>query len=230
MNKQIVCSRLLLVCTVLSTSAYTTASAQSVNTPSGSATSPPTAVVLRFALQSESTTDATALSSQACGLDNIASASAEKWRANEVSVDSKTLDAISNELQKRLSAKKMFVIVDPDASTIATGSVVVSGCLFEVQKGNAVGRLIGMGLGASKLGAHVVLLTKTETGFAPLDSFEVEVKGRSILPAAGPAGVAVNAAKEPHETLTADAKKLADRIVKKLNSDVKERSQTAQAG
>jgi hypothetical protein len=46
--------------------------------------------------------------------------------------------------------------------------------------------MIGFGLGASRLGAHVVLLSKTETGFVPLDSFDVEVKGRAILPPAGP--------------------------------------------
>ena len=87
-------------------------------------------------------------------------------------------------------------------------------------------RMVGMGRGASRLGAHIVLLSKTQTGFAPLDSFDLEVKGRNLTPPL-PMAIAIHAVREKKFTLSADGKKLADQIVKRLSSDMKEQKETA---
>jgi len=80
--------------------------------------------------------------------------------------------------------------------------------------------MVGMNLGASRIGAHVVVLSKTEAGFNPVDSFDIQVKGADPLPPIGPIGLAIHAAKEPAQTLSADGKKLADQISKKLRKDM----------
>ena len=221
MKKQIATFRsgLILASALLTAAGYISAN-QPVDSSTGSPAQQPTAVVFQFAPQSESTTDTMALSSQACAdYNSNASAAAAP---SSVTVDPKLQDKISNELQKKLSKINIPVMVNPDPETIPVGSVVVTGCLFQAQKGNAAERMIGLGLGASRLGAHVVVDSKTETGFARVDSFDVQVKGRAILPPVGPAGVAVHAIREPRETLSADAKKLSDKIVKKLDGDLKQ--------
>ena len=133
-----------------------------------------TAAVLRFAVQSESSADSSEFSSQACRQDDR--------NANSTAVQPQILDAISSEIQKGL-AQKMPVIADPDRDTIPVGSVIISGCIFKAEKGSAAGRVIGMNMGASRLAAHVVFLAKDETGFTPVDSFDVQVKGGSAMPA-----------------------------------------------
>ncbi len=226
MKKQIAIFRsgLILACALLTTAGYICprAYAEEASSSPGSAVQQPIAAVFRFAVQSASATDATPLSLQACR-DNAQSAADGTAAQNNLAVDPLILDAISDELQQKLS-KKMSVMVDPDPNTVPVGALTINGCVFQAEKGNKAERMIGFGLGASQLEAHVVLLSKTETGFTPVDSFDVQVKGRAILPPAGPAGVAVHAAKEFRETLTADAKKLADQIVKKLNNDMKQQA------
>ena len=164
----------------------------------------PTVVVLRFTVQSQLIADSPTLSSQACtdpdALPDI------------FTVDPKLLDEISNQLQQRLSKKKMSVVVDPDPKTIPDGALVVSGCILKADKGRATGRMIGLDVGESRLGAHIVFLSKGETGVTPLDSFDLQVKGTWAT------GLAVDAAEQPRESLRADGRKLANRIVKKLNS------------
>ena len=86
-----------------------------------------------------------------------------------------------------------------------------------------------MGWGASQLTAHVVILSKTSTDFAPVDSFDLQVKGRAILPPLGPVGVGVHAVRERRETLSADGRKLANQTVKKLDSDMKRQTFVAKA-
>ncbi len=226
MKKQIVRSGLILACALLTTAAYMTAADQSANPPSGSSVQQQTAVVFSFGVQGQSMTDTPALSSQACSEYNSGATSSAAAAPQNPTVDPKILNAISAELQKILSEKNS-VMVDPDPNTIPVGALIISGCISKAQKGNKAERMVGFGLGASKLGAHVVLLSKTTAGFAPLDSFDLEVKGRAILPPAGPAGVGINAAKETRETLSADAKKLAGQIVKKLNSDMQQQAAAA---
>jgi Domain of unknown function (DUF4410) len=198
---------------------------------SASAVQQPTAVVLKFAVQSQSMPGTAALSLQACPQDNHdtesnagASASAADAVNNNPTIDPKLLDAISSALQRDFSKKKMSVWVDPEPDAIPVGAQIISGCIFQAQKGNVGKRMVGFGWGASQIGAHVVVLSKTSTGFAPVDSFDVQVKARNILPPIGVVGLAINAAKAPSQTLSADANKLAGQIVKKLNEHTKQQA------
>lgn len=222
MKKHVARPVLILACALLLTVSYMTASDQALT--SASVVQQPTAVVLKFAVQSQSMPNTAALSLQACPQDDhdmesnaSASASAADAAKNNPTIDPKLLDAISGALQEDFSKKKMSVTVDPDPDTIPVGAQIISGCIFQAQKGSLGKRMVGFGWGASRIGAHVVVLAKTETGFAPVDSFDVQVKARNILPPIGAVGLAVHAAKAPTQTLSADAKELAGQIVKKLN-------------
>jgi len=144
-------------------------------------------------------------------------------------VDPKILDKISGEMQKRL-LKKMSVMVNPDPTAIPVGALVISGCITKANGGNAATRLIGMNVGASHLGVHVVALTRTKDGWSPMDTFDIQVKGGDVLPPIGPVGLAVHAARDTQQTLSADAKKLADHILKKLFQDMKAREQAESSG
>jgi hypothetical protein len=179
-----------------------------------------TAVVERFTTPSESAMDSAALASQACNRNGGAASTGAATASNYFSVDPKTLGEISTELQKQLS-KSMPVMVNPDPKGIPAGSVIVSGCISKATKGSAAKRMVGMGWGSSQMAAHIVFLSKTETGLVPMDSFELRVKGRAILPPLGPVGVAVHAVREPRETLSADGKKLADQTATRLSSEMK---------
>ena len=86
---------------------------------------------------------------------------------------------------------------------------------------NGVEKLVGFNWGASRVGAHVIVLTKTQSGFSPIDSFDIEVKGGNILPPLGPVGVGIHLAKEPRQTRSATAKKLADQILNRVAKDRK---------
>jgi hypothetical protein len=69
--------------------------------------------------------------------------------------------------------------------------------------------MVGPGRGASRLGANVIVFSKTKTDFTEVDSFNVQVKGRSLT---SPALAART------RTLSTATGKLANRIVKKLYS------------
>lgn len=222
MKKYVARPDLIFAFALLTTVPYMAASAQSPTT--ASADEQPTAVVLKFAVQSQSMPGTAALSLQACPQDNQAaesnggtSVSAADAAKNNLTIDPKLLDAISAALQREFSKKKISVVVDPDPDTIPVGAQIISGCIFQAQKGSVGKRIVGFGWGASQIGAHVVVLSKTETGFVPMDSFDVQAKARNILPPIGAVGLAVHAAKAPMQTLSADAEKLAGQIVKKLN-------------
>ena len=222
MKKYVARPDLIFAFALLMTVPYMAAGAQSPT--SASADQQPTAVVLKFAVQSQSMPGTAALSLQACPQDNQgaesnagASASAADAAKNNPTIDPKLLDAISDALQQDFSKKKISVMVDPDPDTVPVGAQIISGCIFQAEKGSLGKRMVGFGWGASRIGAHVVVLSKTETGFAPVDSFDVQVKARNILPPIGAVGLAVHAAKAPTQTLSADAKELAGQIVKKLN-------------
>ena len=221
MKKNVAHPGLIFAFALLMTVPYMVASAQSRT--SASAVQQPTAVVLKFAVQSQSMPGTAALSLQACARDDHdtesnATASATGADAkNNPTIDPQLLDAISDALQRDFSEKKISVMVDPDPDSIPVGAQIISGCIFQAQKGSVEKRIVGFGWGASRIGAHVVVLSKTETGFAPVESFDVQVKARNILPPIGAVGLAVHAAKAPRQTLSADAEKLAGQIVKKLN-------------
>ena len=217
----------ILAGTVLITASQAFASAnanlpqQPANDSSTSASQQPTVAIFRFAVQSEAT-DTAAPSSQVCAqYTSDANPSASSPAPDKLTVDPKYLDTISNELHKALSKKKMMVMVDPDPSTIPVGSVIVCGRIFKAHKGSAAGRMVGMGLGASRLGAHIVFLSKTERGLTPIDSFDVRVKGRNLFPPGLSSAALQVAVMERRQNLSADARKLAKRVAKKLESDRK---------
>ncbi len=114
--KQIVRSGLILACGLLTTVSYITATDQPANSSSGSAVQQPAVAVFRFVVQSEPMTDPTALSSQTCAENNggakssaSISASGAAAAPDNLTVDPKVLDAVSNELQQRLSGTSVSV-------------------------------------------------------------------------------------------------------------------------
>jgi hypothetical protein len=191
---------------------------------------PKIAVVLRFAVESEPATNtSSALSAQACPQTSAAAASPTgATPSKSETVDPKVLDAISDELLKKLS-KKMSVIANPAPSAIPVGALVISGCITRANGGNAATRLIGMNVGASHLDVHVVALSKTKDGWSPVDNFDIQVKGADVLPPLGPVGMAVHAARDTQQGLSADAKKVADQILKKLSQNPKARQDAAKS-
>jgi hypothetical protein len=185
----------------------------------GSPTPHPSRVVLRFVPAPG--TDSATLPEQACSQSNKAGRTGNDANAQAgVNVDPRLVAAIVNEIQKKLS-NRMTVTVDDDPKAIPVGALVISGCITRADPGNATGRLIGMGLGTSHLAAHVKVLSKSEAGFVPVDEFDVQAKGGKVLPALGPVGLVAHAAAEHRETLSADASKLADQILKKLAKTLK---------
>jgi hypothetical protein len=128
----------------------------------------------------------------------------------------KLIDTISTELQKKL-AKKMDARIGQPGDELAVGTLVLAGCLTTIDPGNAAKRMAGMNLGASHLGAHVVVQLKTEDALVAFKEFDATAKGAKVLPPLSVVGVATHAAAERKETLNADAKRLADEILKTLS-------------
>jgi Domain of unknown function (DUF4410) len=128
----------------------------------------------------------------------------------------KLIDTITAELEKKL-AKKMDTRIGQPADEPATGTLVLAGCLTTIDPGNAVKRMAGMNLGASHLAAHVVVQLKTDDGLVAVKEFDATAEGSRKLPPLGVVGVATHAAAERKETLDADAKRLADEILKTLS-------------
>jgi hypothetical protein len=128
----------------------------------------------------------------------------------------KLIDTISTELQKKL-AKKMDARIGQPGDELANGTLVLAGCLTTIDPGNAVKRMAGMNLGASHLAAHVVVQLKTEDALVAVKEFDATAKGAKALPPLGMVGVATHAAAERKETLNADAKRLADEILKTMS-------------
>jgi hypothetical protein len=77
--------------------------------------------------------------------------------------------------------------------------------------------MAGMNLGASHLAAHVVVQLKTEDALVAFKEFDATAKGAKALPPLSVVGVATHAAAERKETLSADAKRLADEILKTMS-------------
>ena len=128
----------------------------------------------------------------------------------------KLIDTISTELQKKL-AKKMDARIGQPGDELATGTLVLAGCLTTIDPGNAAKRMAGMNLGASHLAAHVVVQLKTEDALVAFKEFDATAKGAKALPPLSVVGVATHAAAERKETLNADAKRLADVILKTMS-------------
>jgi hypothetical protein len=196
--------------------------AQASAGPSPSAASPTanTAAVLRFGVEGSQNHDVSTLSAKACPVMAAPVDAQGSSEEKPVQVDPAILDELSQKMNERLS-KKMTVVVDPAEANIPVGAMVISGCITRANKGNAGARLVGMEAGASNLGVHVIVLHKTADGFEPFDDFALAVKGGDLLPPIGPAGLAVHAARDTRQTLSADADKLAGKILKKISSDQK---------
>ena len=128
----------------------------------------------------------------------------------------KLIDAISAELKKKLT-KKMDARIGEPGDEPAPGTLVLAGCLTTIDPGNAAKRMAGMNLGASHLAAHVVVQLKTEDALVAVKEFDATAKGSKALPPLSVVGVATHAAAERKETLSADAKRLADEILKTLS-------------
>jgi len=215
--KHIVRSGLILACGLPTTVAYITATDQTANSSSESAVHQPAVAVFRFVGESESVTDSTALSAQACAeyngsaksRTNISGTGAAAAQDNLI-VGSEILDAISHELEQRVSKKRTSIMVDPEPETVPDGALLIGGCLFKVDKGGAIDNLFGFPVGESRLRAHIIFLSKGKTGVIPLDSFDLVVKGMWI-----------DGAEDPHENLFLDARDLADKVVRKLGRDMK---------
>jgi hypothetical protein len=175
-----------------------------------------TAAIMGFAYQAEAASDTNEFTAQACR-----EAAASMNEKDKLEIDPKTLDALSDALESKLS-KKLNVISYPAPASIPTDAVVISGCIYRADSGNTAGKLVGMNMGASKLAVHILFQIKTSSGYTLLDSFDDQVKGGSLLPPIGPVGLVVHAIKMPKETLSADAKKMAGRIAKKLAQDLKQ--------
>lgn len=135
-------------------------------------------------------------------------------------LDPKIGDALTHELQKKL-AKKMTASVAKPGDEPKAGTLVFAGCLTTVEAGNAAERMAGFNLGASHLGAHVVVSRLAEDDSRVVQEFDVSVKGGTLLPPLGPIGLVTHALREMRETLAADAKRLADEILRTLEKDEK---------
>lgn len=127
-------------------------------------------------------------------------------------------EIVLQELQKHLSQKMSVRIAQPNEQ-VAPASIIFTGCFTRIDPGNARARLAGMGLGASHITAHIRIYSVTTNGTAPLEEYEVSVKGSKALPPLGPAGLALNAVSERRETLQADAKRLAREILKRMKQN-----------
>ena len=219
---------LLLISTVLINASQTLAGTNAkvqqrpVSESSTAASRQPAVAIFRFAAQSEAT-DAARPSTRVCPqYADGADARAGSAAPDKLTVEPKILDAISAELRQALSKKKMAAMLDPDPDAIPVGSYVVCGRILKARKGSAAGRMFGLGLGASHLVAHIVLLSKTESGFTPFDSFDLKLKGRNLFPPGASTAVVQAAIMERRQNLQGLARKLADKVVKRLDGALKQ--------
>ena len=132
-------------------------------------------------------------------------------------------ETINAELTRKLT-KKMPVTIARGNDLITPGTLVFTGCLVTANGGNAAKRLVGFDLGSSQLSAHVRVMLQTNTRLTPLQEFDVSVKAGNMLPPLGAAGLFAHVVKERKQTLNADAKKLADQILKKFKENSKKQS------
>ena len=153
--------------------------------------------------------------------DGAAAAStASKCPSDEITVHdvpdgdrTEILAALSTELQARLS-KTTPAQVSTAATEFPAGSTVLGGCITRMDGGNAKMRIVGAGMGASVLTAHVVVSRSQDGKLEPLQQFDVEAKGRNFGVGSG---MLINAMRTKRTSLQGDAVSLADKIVKGYN-------------
>jgi hypothetical protein len=154
----------------------------------------------------------------------VESSSVTKTNPPTEDQEAKLADQVTRQLEKKLAKKMPVLVAPPDTPT--AGSLVITGCFMGADSGNAAKRLVGLGLGASHLSAHIRVFYVGASGPVPVDEFDLAVKGSKKLPPLGAVGLAYNAVSEKNETLQADAKRLANGILKKLKKDQKNEPST----
>lgn len=148
-------------------------------------------------------------------LNPSASISPSKVKSPTAEQEIQLTDNVTEELATGLE-KKIPVSYADLFEMPATGSLVITGCFVDMDPGSTSKRLVGAGLGSSHLSAHVRVFYVASSGAVPVDEFDVAVNGSNKVPALGAAGLAFRAKRS---TLPADATKLADQILKKLEID-----------
>lgn len=178
-------------------------------------------VVLRFAVQSNPQASLRSPSNDACPRRNSGDHPKLDVPDRELlTVDPLLLDKLFTAMTEKLS-KKTDVTLSAAPETIPLGALIISGCVTRAQAGNSAKRLVGLNYGASRLEAHIVVLSNDSTGLHSEDSFDVRVKGGDLLPPLGPIGLGVHAVQDTRQNLSADAKRMADKVVKRLAKDKK---------
>jgi len=206
-------------------SAQSTTLARATSSTSAVHTGKPTVLILRFAESAPLPSRSSGLSQQAClrneseqtAQEPVSSVVSSGGKPNEIEVDPAISDTIREELVKKLS-KRVPVNAELDPSVVPVGSLIVSGCVTQAAKGNGWKRMAGMNLGASRLDAHIIIYRKSNSGLVQVEDTTLVTKGRMILPPLGPVGLATHALAEHRETLSADAKKLGDKIAKRIKT------------
>jgi hypothetical protein len=183
---------------------------------------PKSAVLYGFANITDRTTLPEGLAKETCSDYAVSTASNPDKKTSPPTQEEavQLAKGVTDELVKRLS-KKMPVMVAKPGDTPPEGSLVITGCFVSADHGHAAARLIGMGLGASHLSAHVRMFYVGASTPKLIDEFDVSVKGSNKLPPVGPVGLGINAVRETQATLQADARKLADNILKRWQNDQK---------
>lgn len=127
-------------------------------------------------------------------------------------------DVVREELTNGL-VKKIGVTFSNPPRMPAVGSLVFTGCFVDMEPGSASKRIVGMGLGATHLSAHVRVFYAGASSPVPVAEFDVAVKASQKVPALGAVGLAFKAARQRKETLQNEAKRLANEILARLEND-----------
>ena len=151
-------------------------------------------------------------------LDPSASISPTKVKPLSAEQQAQLADNVTEELANGLE-KRIPVIYAQPPEMPAAGSLVITGCFVDMDPGSTSKRLVGAGLGSSHLSAHVRVFYVGASGPVPVDEFDVAANGSNKVPALGAAGSAFNAFRAKRSTLPADATRLADEILKKLQAN-----------
>ena len=172
-------------------------------------------VVLDFAVTGVEVRTGDDLASQACVAKPGSPPAAAEDAKNLVDavgtgLPSKVVDMLSEQLTAHGDRS-----VYRDLDKAPADALVIAGCIVHADPGDPAKRLVGMNLGASKLSTHVRVY---RSGPQPvlMDEFDTEVEGANKGPPLGPIGLIVHGIKESHQTLPADAEKLAGLIAKHI--------------
>ncbi len=185
--------------------------AQAVPAAAASGPSSGIVVIAKFAAASAVVAGSDAIEDAACPK----SPGADMGAASSSPMDPKITTVIDDTLGHDLSTK-LSVLTWTGADSVPQGAFLIVGCITRADPGNAAARTVGFGLGASHLQARVQLLSATPSGWALVKAFDVQTDGANTLPPLGPIGIAIHAASYSRETLSGDAKRLAEQVSRKV--------------